>query len=93
MRQKNRASQQQAQLALLSDTKFQGVKAFSRLKAIKTKMQTSEAFAFWEGRAVECTSFRIYAEARDMELARTKLFFLHTFSGAAEKVCRRRLQQ
>ena len=71
VRQKNRASQKQAQLASLSDIKFQGVKDFSRLKAIKTKMQTSEAFAFWRGRAPERMSFRACAEAKDVELART----------------------
>ena len=52
----------------------------------RTKMQTSAAFAFWRGRAADWTSFRIYAEARDMELARTKRLFLPAFSGKTEKV-------
>ena len=34
-------------------------------------MQTSEAFAFWRGRAAEWTSFRACAEAKNVELART----------------------
>ena len=45
VRQKNSASQQQAQLALLSGIKFQGVKAFVRLKAIRTLANLRRACA------------------------------------------------
>ena len=57
---------------------------------IRTKLQSSEAFAIWRGRAAEWTRPAACGGTRDMELARTKRFFLPTFSGATEKVGRRR---